>query len=79
MDATEKAEAPEVRPEAQERDVNADYAELMRKQQDMAVELELQALAARNPAVANLIAERDALRAKLAEMQSEQPKRKAKP
>jgi len=78
MDATDNAEAPEVTPEAQERDANADYAELMRKQQDMAVELELQALAARNPAVANVIAERDTLRARLAELQSEQPRRKAK-
>lgn len=78
MDATENTEAPEVKPEAQERDANADYMELMRKQQDMAVELELQAIAARNPAVANLISERDALRAKLAEMQPEQPRRKAK-
>lgn len=79
MDATDNPEAPEVKPEAQERDTNADYMELMRKQQDMAVDLELQALASRNSAVANLIAERDALRARLADMQSEQPKRKARP
>lgn len=79
MDAAEKAEAPEVTPEAQERDANADYANLMAKQQAMAVEIELQAIAARNANVAALIAERDALKARLAEIEGGSIKRKVKP
>ena len=79
MDATENAEAPEVTPEAQERDVNAEYADLMRKQQALAVEMELKGLAMRNQTVAELIAERDALRAKVADLEAGTAKRKAKP
>lgn len=79
MDATDKAEAPEVMPEAQERDANADYAHLMAKQQAMAVEMELQAIAARNANVAALMAERDALKVRLAEIEGGSLKRKVKP
>ena len=78
MDATDQAEAPEVTPEAQVRDTNADYADLMRKQQAMAVEMELQGIAMRSQPVAELIAERDALRAKVADMEAGAAKRKAK-
>ena len=78
MDATENTEAPEVMPEAQVRDTNAEYADLMRKQQAMAVEMELQSIAMRSQPVAELIAERDALRAKVADLESGAAKRKAK-
>lgn len=92
MDATENTEAPEVNPEVpavtpedlgvapdqQKRDEHVDYIELMRKQQAIAVELELQAIAARNQSVGELIAERDALRKRVAELESGAPKRKAK-
>lgn len=78
MDATDKAEAPEVTPEVQPRDPNAEYADLMRKQQAMAVEMELQGIAMRSQSVAELIAERDALRAKVADLESGAAKRKAK-
>ena len=78
MDATDNTEAPEVMPEARERDTNAEYADLMRKQQAMAVEMELQGIAMRSQPVAELIAERDALRAKVADLESGAAKRKAK-
>lgn len=78
MDATDQAEAPEVTPEAQVRDTNAEYADLMRKQQAMAVEMELQGIAMRSQPVAELIAERDALRAKVADLEAGAAKRKPK-
>ena len=78
MDATDKAEAPEVMPEALERDTNAEVADLMRKQQAMAVEMELQGIAMRSQPVTELIAERDALRAKVADLEAAAAKRKAK-
>lgn len=78
MDATDNTEAPEVMPEARERDPNADCADLMRKQQAMAVEMELQSIAMRSQPVAELIAERDALRAKVADLEAGAAKRKAK-
>ncbi len=78
MDAAENTEEPEVTPEAQVRDTNAEYADLMRKQQAMAMEMELQGIAMRSQPVAELIAERDALRAKVADLEAGAAKRKAK-